>query len=110
MKLLLKKITYGSMVIKMSKTSKQGLILVGGKPAIKYVTACITLFNRGVDTVVLRARGSSINNCIETYQLLKKSFLKNVKISDIKIGSELCKSIDGKQRLISYIELYITKD
>lgn len=93
----------------MSEMSKPGLILVGSKPAIKYVTACITLFNRGANTVVLRARGRSINNCVETFQLLRKGFLKDVKISDVKIGSEVCKTADGKRRLISYIELYITR-
>jgi len=93
----------------MSQTMKTGLILVGSKPAIKYVTACITLFNRGADVVVLRGRGKSINNCLETIELLRNGFLKDLKIVDVKIGSDEYSTPDGKRRFVSYIEIFLAK-
>ena len=36
---------------------ERATVIVGRKKAIRYVTACITLFNRGEREIVLRARG-----------------------------------------------------
>jgi len=93
----------------MSQTVKPGLILIGSKPVIRYVTACITLFNRGAEVVVLRARGKNINNCLETVRLLRNGFLKNLKIVDVKIGSDEYETPDGRKRYASYIEIFLTK-
>lgn len=93
----------------MSQTIKPGLILVGSKPAIRYVTACITLFNKGSEVVVLRARGKNINNCIETVRLLRNGFLKNLKIFDVKIGSDEYETADGRKKFVSYIEIFLAK-
>lgn len=93
----------------MSQNTKPGLILVGSKPTIKYVTACITLFNRGADVVILRGRGRSINNCLETVKLLRNGFMKDLKVVDVKIGSDEYKAPDGGQRFVSYIEIFLAK-
>ncbi|MEM1708244.1 MAG: RNA-binding protein [Nitrososphaerota archaeon] len=93
----------------MSQTTKPGLILVGSKPTIRYVTACITLFNRGSEVVVLRARGKNINNCLEVIRLLRNGFLKNLRISDIKISSDEYEMPDGRKKFVSYIEIFLTK-
>ncbi|MCS7135902.1 MAG: RNA-binding protein [Nitrososphaerota archaeon] len=93
----------------MSQTIRPSLILVGSKPAIRYVTACITLFNRGSELVVLRARGKNINNCLETVRLLRNGFLKNLKIVDVRIGSDEYETPNGQKRFVSYIEIFLNK-
>ncbi len=92
-----------------SQTVRPGLILVGSKPAIRYVTACITLFNRGSEVVVLRARGKNINKCLETIRLLRNGFLKNLKVVDVKIGSDEYETSNGQKRFVSCIEIFLTK-
>lgn len=93
----------------MPQTTKPGLILVGNKPAIRYVTACITLFNRGFEVVVLRARGKNINNCLEAVRLLRNGFLKDLKVFDVKIGSDEYETPDGRKKFVSYIEIFLSK-
>ena len=81
------------------------MVIVGRKKAIRYVTACITLFNRGKREIVLRARGRNIENCIRTVMLLKKGFYSELKIREIAIGSDMIRR--GKRRYVSYMEIVI---
>ena len=86
---------------------ERAMVIVGRKKAIRYVTACITLFNRGEKEIVLRARGRNIENCIRTVMLLKKGFYSELKIRDIAIGSDM---VEGKgRRYVSYMEIVIER-
>ena len=86
---------------------ERAMVIVGRKKAIRYVTACITLFNRGEKEIVLRARGRNIENCIRTVMLLKKGFYSELKIRDIAIGSDL---VEGRgRRYVSYMEIVIER-
>jgi len=86
---------------------ERAMVIVGRKKAIRYVTACITLFNRGERKIVLRARGRNIENCIRTVMLLKKGFYSELKIRDIVIGSDIVKG--GGRRYVSYMEIVIER-
>lgn len=88
---------------------KKAMVIVGRKPAIRYVTACITLFNRGEREILLRARGRSIKNCVDTVQLLRKSFYSTLKVKSINIGSDEADFNGDKKRYISYMEILIEK-
>ena len=86
---------------------KNNLVIIGKKATLNYVTACLTLFHSGSNNVVLKARGQRISRAIETVQMLKNAFIKNLEIKDIKIGSqEYYKS--GKLRNISTIEIVVS--
>jgi len=84
-------------------------IVVAGKPTLRYVTACLTLFNQGRGKVLLRARGKSIMNCVATVELLRRSFVKGLEIEGISIGSDERTMEDGKKRYISYSEILVNK-
>ncbi|HDJ67238.1 MAG TPA: RNA-binding protein [Nitrososphaeria archaeon] len=84
---------------------ERAMVIVGRKKAIRYVTACITLFNRGQKEIVLRARGRNIENCIRTVMLLKKGFYSELKIREVAIGSDMVGR--GKRRYVSYMEIVI---
>ncbi|MDT7877857.1 MAG: hypothetical protein RQ862_04805 [Candidatus Caldarchaeales archaeon] len=83
-------------------------IIVGKKPPLRYVTACLTSFNRGSDKVILRGRGQRISTCVDVVNMLKRGFLGEVKIEKIHIGTELI-TIDDKQRPISFIEIVLSR-
>jgi len=86
----------------------RSLVIVGKKDAMRYVTACITLFNRGEQEIVLRARGRNIENCIRTIMLLRQGFYSNLRIKKINIGSDEMLRDDGKKRYVSFLEAVIT--
>ncbi|MEM3096515.1 MAG: RNA-binding protein [Nitrososphaerota archaeon] len=84
------------------------LVIVGKKPLFKYVTACITLFNRGSTEIALIARGRCIPICIDTVHLLRRAFKRDVLVKDISIWSEQYESY-GRKRYISYIRILISQ-
>jgi DNA-binding protein len=75
---------------------------------MNYVTACVTLFNSGNGEVMVRARGQAIEKAIDTVQMLRHSFLKNVLVKNITLGSEDVTRYDGTRGNISTIEILLS--
>lgn len=99
-----------SMVRTMSQPDfQQNLVRIGKKPIMNYVTACVTLFNSGNGEVMVRARGQAIEKAIDTVQTLRRSFLKNVLIKTINLGSEDVTRYDGTRGNISTIEILLSQ-
>jgi len=97
------------MVYAMSKPDLQpNLVRIGKKPIMNYVTACVTLFNSGNGEVMVRARGQAIEKAIDTVQMLRRSFLKNVLVKGITLGSEDVTRYDGTRGNISTIEILLS--
>lgn len=87
------------------RMSQANLVRIGKKPIMNYVTACVTLFNSGNGEVMVRARGQTIEKAIDTVQMLKRGFLKNVLVKSIQLGSEDVTRFDGTRGNISTIEI-----
>ena len=85
------------------------LVRIGKKPIMNYVTACVTLFNSGNGEVMVRARGQAIEKAIDTVQMLRRSFLKNVLVKNIALGSEDVTRYDGTHGNISTIEILLSQ-
>lgn len=83
------------------------IVRIGQKPTMNYVVACVTLFNTGVPEVMVRARGQSITKAVEVVDMLKRAFLKNVKIESVDIGTEHIKRSDGSIASLSTIEIML---
>ena len=69
----------------MSKMSESNAVLVGRKPVMNYVLACLTLFQEGVNEISVKARGRAISRAIDVAEILRRRFLSDVKVKDIKI-------------------------
>lgn len=89
-------------------SSRNDAVIVGRKSTMNYVVACITLFNSGIDDIKIKARGRSISRAIETVEMLKRGFIKELKIKNITIGSQEYEK-QGKIRNISTIEMTLAK-
>jgi len=89
--------------------SELNLVRIGKKPIMNYVTACVTLFNSGNGEVMVRARGQAIEKAIDTVQMLRRGFLKDVAVSKINIDSEDITRFDGTKGNISVIEIILTR-
>jgi archaea-specific DNA-binding protein len=88
--------------------SRKTVIVGQSKPLLNYVTACITMFNGGAQQVVLRARGEAINMSVDVAQVLKKRFMSNVEISNIKIDGESVTSKDGRLLNLPVLEIELS--
>jgi len=85
------------------------LVRIGKKPLMNYVVACVTLFNSGADEVLVRARGQAIAKAVDAVLMLRNSFLKDLEIENITIGSEEVTRLDGTRGSISTIEILVGK-
>ena len=87
---------------------KRNIVIMGVKPIMNYVVACITLFNEGAETVKIRARGKHINKAVDTVELLRRVFLKDAVINDISLSTDTLTRDDGIEAKVSVIEIIIT--
>lgn len=91
-------------------TQTDNVVLIGRKPVMNYVTACITFFNSGEKQVVVKARGRAICRAVDTVELLRRAFIQDLEIKDIDIGTEeLVRAEGGQKSNISTIEITVTK-
>lgn len=91
----------------MTEKPKRDLVIMGVKPIMNYVVACMTLFNDGNETVRIRARGKHINKAVDTVQLLRRVFLRDLVVRKTKIGTDLLIRDDGNKAKVSIIEIVI---
>ena len=95
---------------KVRKTD-DNVIYVGKKPPMSYVLAVITQFNdNGSDGVVLKARGRTICTAVDTAEIVRKRFMKNVEVQEIKIGTESVTNEEGSNSNVSSIEIDLTNN
>lgn len=89
---------------------RENVVLVGSKPVMSYVVACMTVFNAGFKEVSIRARGRAISRAVDTVELLRRTFLKDLKVGSISIGTETIDSPDGRKINVSTIEIRLVKE
>jgi DNA-binding protein len=90
--------------------SDDNVIYVGKKPPMSYVLAVVTQFNTtGSDEVIIKARGRSISTAVDTAEIVRKRFVTDAKIKEIKIGTEKVTNDEGRSSNVSSIEIYLTK-
>jgi len=93
------------------KRTDENVIYVGQKPPMSYVLAVVTQFqSSGSDEVVLKARGRSISTAVDTAEIVRNRFIKDTKIKDIKIGTEIIvNEEENRTSNVSSIEITLTK-
>ena len=93
----------------MAENTGDNVIFVGKKTPMAYVLACITQFNDGKKEVVLRARGKSINRAVDVAEILRNKFFTDVKVKDVKIGTEEMTNQQGEKVNVSTIEIVLER-
>jgi len=68
--------------------SDSNAVLIGKKPVMNYVLACITIFHSGAKEVSVKARGRAISHAIDVVEVVRRRFLPDVKIKRIDIGTD----------------------
>ena len=82
-------------------------IYVGSKPILSYVTAVITALSRA-DSVNVMARGRAISSAVDVVEVTKRSFMKDLNVEEISIGTEILGD-EGNKRNVSTITIKLSK-
>ena len=88
--------------------SENNAVLIGKKPIMNYVLACITLFHGGAKEVNVKARGKAIGRAIDVVEVVRRRFLPDVKVKRIGIGTDQLASQEGGSALTNVSTIEIT--
>lgn len=86
----------------------ENTIFVGNKPPMSYVLAVVTQFNGGSDVVYIKARGRAISRAVDTAEIVRNRFVKDAKVKDIAIGTEVITNEEGRSSNVSSIEITLS--
>ncbi|MGQ9720632.1 MAG: DNA-binding protein Alba [Candidatus Jordarchaeum sp.] len=89
--------------------SDENTIFIGRKSVMDYVLACVTQLNRGFNEIILKARGKSISRAVDVAEILRTRFMKDLKVKNIKIGTEQIQAAEGGTANVSAIEITLSK-
>lgn len=88
---------------------EEAVVFIGNKPFMNYVTGVVMQFNTGVPKVTIKARGKHISRAVDVAEAAKNKFMKDIKVKDIKIGSEDFQGKTGKMIKVSIIEIELIR-
>ncbi len=89
--------------------SNENIVFIGKKPVMNYVVACLTFFNAGTKKVIVKARGRSISRAVDTVELLRRAFLKDLQLQSINISTEEVTRSEGQKANVSAVEITVTR-
>jgi DNA-binding protein len=86
-------------------------VLIGNKPVMNYVLACITIFHSGNKEVKVKARGRAISRAIDVAEVVRRRFLPDVKIKKVSIGTDQLQSREENENStnVSSIEIILQR-
>jgi len=91
------------------ETRTENVVFIGRKPVMNYVIACITFFNTGENEVTVKARGRAISRAVDTIELLRRAFVKDLEVKNIDIGTEEVTREEGRKSNVSTMEITVAK-
>jgi len=87
------------------------VVYIGRKPTMSYVMAVITGFSgSNAKEVTLKARGQAITTAVDVAEIIRRRFMKDLKIGKITIGTEEIQREEGGTRNVSTIEITLTRE
>ncbi|MFX0106880.1 MAG: DNA-binding protein Alba [Candidatus Hodarchaeota archaeon] len=91
--------------------SRQGdsVILVGNKNVMSYVLACVTLFNKGANEVVIKARGRLISRAVDVAEITRHRFISELQVKQIEIGTTTVQTDKGSDLNVSTIDITLSR-
>ncbi|WP_019176109.1 DNA-binding protein Alba [Methanomassiliicoccus luminyensis] len=83
--------------------SDDNTIYIGKKPTMNYVLAVVTQFNGGSNDVIIKARGKAISRAVDVAEIVRRRFIKEAQVRDIKIDTEVLSASSGESANVSSI-------
>jgi len=91
----------------------ENIMFIGRKPVMSYVLAVITsLSASNAKEITLKARGRAITTAVDTAEITRRRFIKDLKVSKISIGTEEMPAREGENRtrMVSTMEITLIKE
>lgn len=82
--------------------SKVENVYVGSKPILSYVTALVTALQKA-DKVNVLARGRAISSAVDVVEVTRRSFLTDLVVDNITIGTEVLGEGEDKRNVSTII-------
>jgi DNA-binding protein len=89
--------------------TKKDFVYIGRKPMMNYVVACLTYFNSGSKKLTVKARGRAIPRAVDTVEVLRRSFAKDLQLESITVCTEEVSREQGRKSNVSAVEIALTK-
>jgi DNA-binding protein len=91
--------------------SERNDVLIGRKPVMNYVLACITLFHGGANEIYVKARGRAISRAVDVVEVVRRRFMPDVQVKNIGIGTDQLapREEGGGPTNVSTIEITLAK-
>ncbi len=89
---------------------KENIVIIGRKPVMNYVLACLTLFHQGSGEVTIRARGKAISKAVDVANIVKEKFIPTAKVKSLELGNERIVTERGEVVNLSTIAITLTKE
>jgi DNA-binding protein len=104
---LLKKKTRSEAV----KMAENNSVLIGRKPVMNYVLACISLFHGGANEISVKARGRAITRAVDVVEVTRRRFMPDLKVKKVGIGTDQLAPFEegGTPSNVSTIEITLAK-
>ena len=88
---------------------EEAVVIVGTKPADRYILACLLHIHDGAKRVVLKARGRAISNACIVAERLKNDYVRELEYESIRIFTEHIKSERaGRVTRVTSIEIVLS--
>ena len=84
-------------------------VLVGSKNVMSYVLACVTLFNKGSNEVVIKARGRLISRAVDVAEITRHRFIEGLAVKAIVIDTTTVQTDKGSDLNVSTIDITLAK-
>ena len=69
-------------------------VLIGRKPVMNYVLACISLFHGGANEIFVKARGRAISRAVDVVEVTRRRFMPDLKVKNVRIGTDQLASFE----------------
>lgn len=77
---------------------------------MNYILAVVTQINNGASSIILKARGRSINHAVDVTEIVRNNFIPDMNIENIGISTEEITEKSGFSTNVSVIEIELKKD
>jgi archaea-specific DNA-binding protein len=85
------------------------VIYIGKKEPMAYVLGTITQFSNGNSEVHIKARGKAISRAVDVAEIVRRKFLKDIRVKNIEISTEEREIEDGGKLNVSSISITLSK-
>ena len=86
-------------------------VLIGRKPVMNCVLACIPIFHGGAGEISVKARGRAISRAVDVVEVTKRRFMPDLKIKNVGIGTDQLAPFEegGTPSNVSTIKITLAK-